>query len=142
MLLAPLLGIVALAASALAAPADQITPNVSKWSATRDDLLARDAACAASDRARNAASHHKECSGSAVADLTQVDALRTQMLDAADHALSGGELDRRDVRRLRRLAAKIRHLPARQTGKTAGRYHAKAAALGRACRLLSSEAER
>jgi len=65
------------------------------------------------------------------------------MLDAADHALSGGELDRRDVRRLRRLAAKIRHLPARQTGKTAGRYHAKAAAaLGRACRLLSSEAER
>src|SRR5262249_8014163 len=39
MLLAPLLGIVALAASALAAPADQITPNVSKWSATRDDLL-------------------------------------------------------------------------------------------------------
>ena len=103
---------------------------------------ARDAACAASDRARNAVAHRKECPDSVIADLGQVDALREQMLDAAEHAVSTGQLGGRDVRRLRRLAAKIRRLPPRQTATTAARYHGKAAgALGRACRLLSAGAD-
>ncbi len=128
---------------ALGFTTEPLLGGVSKWSATRQDLLARDAACAASDRSRNAAAHRKACPDSAIADLGEVDALRTQMLDAAEHAASDGQLGKRDLRRLHRLAAKVRRLPRRQTGTTAARYHGKAAgALGRACRLLSAGAER
>jgi hypothetical protein len=113
--------------------------GVSKWSATRHDLLARDAACAAADRAANAATHRADCPESAIADLTQVDARRSQMLAAAERAVAAGELRAGDGRRVRRLAAKVRRLPVRQSATTATRYHRKAAhALGRACRLLSA----
>jgi outer membrane protein assembly factor BamB len=124
---------------ALGLTTDPLLGGVSKWAATRHDLLARDAACAASDRAANAAAHRTACPESAVADLAQVAALRSQMLDAAGRALSDGELGAGTERRLRRLAAKLRRPPVRQTATTAARYHGKAArALGHACRLLSS----
>ena len=113
--------------------------GVSKWSATRHDLLARDAGCAAADRAANAVAHRADCAESAIADLTRVDELRSQRLDAAERAVTAGELRAGDGRRVRRLAAKIRRPPVRQRATTAVRYHRKAArALGRACRVLSA----
>jgi outer membrane protein assembly factor BamB len=115
--------------------------GVSRWAATRHDLLARDAACAAADRAANAVRHRRECPASAIADLAQVAALRAQLVDATGDALMAGELDARTARRLRRLAAKVRRPPARQTSKTAARYHRRASrALGRACRVLVAAA--
>ncbi len=113
--------------------------GVGKWASTRHDLLARDAACAAADRSANAVVQRTACPESAITDLAQVVALRAQMLAAADRAVRDGHLDAAAGRRLRRLAAKVRRPPARQTATTAARYHGKAArALGRACRLLSS----
>jgi hypothetical protein len=124
---------------ALGLTTEPLVGGVSKWSATRHDLLARDAVCAAADRAANAATHRADCPESAIADLTQVDALRSQMLAAAERAVAAGELRAGDGRRVRRLAAKVRRLPVRQSATTATRYHRKAAhALGRACRLLSA----
>jgi hypothetical protein len=124
---------------ALALTTEPLVGGVSKWSATRHDLLARDAACAAADRAANAVAHGGDCPESAIADLTQVDALRAQMLDAAERAVAAGELPVGEGRRVRRLAAKVRRLPVRQRATTAVRYHRKAAhALGRACRLPSA----
>ena len=124
---------------ALGFTTEPLVGGLSKWASTRDDLLARDAACAAADRAANAARQRRACPDSAIADLEQVATLRTQMLDAAARALTHGDLGSGVVRRLRRAAAKVRRPPARQTATTALRYHRKAAhALGRACRLLSS----
>jgi hypothetical protein len=61
------------------------------------------------------------------------------MLDAAERAVAAGELRAGDGRRVRRLAAKVRRLPGRQSATTAVHYHRKAArALRRACRLLSA----
>src|SRR5262245_3568487 len=127
---------------ALGLTAEPLVGGISKWASTRDDLLARDAACAAADRATNAASERTACPDSAIADLIQVDALRTQMLTAVDDAVTASALDAGVRRRVRRLAAKVRRLPGRRTGLTATRYHRKAAGvLGRACRLLSAGTE-
>jgi outer membrane protein assembly factor BamB len=123
--------------------------GISKWAATRQDLLARDAACAAADRAANASTEQTVCPESAIADLAQVDALRLQMLDAADRALAGGELGVALVDNLHWLAARVGPPPAREAATTStrydrrvARYHHKASqGLGRACRLLSSGAE-
>lgn len=120
--------------------------GVSKWSATRHDLLARDAACAAADRAANAFVQRTACPESAIADLAQVDALRVQMLAAADRAVSKGELGGAIASRLHWLAARVGQPPL-QTAATAARYERRAAryhrraalGLGRACRLLSTE---
>jgi outer membrane protein assembly factor BamB len=127
---------------ALGLTAEPLIGGISKWASTRDDLLARDAACAAADRAANAVVQRHACADSAIADLTEVAALRAQMLDAAGRAVTHGDLSARIARRLRRLAAKLRRPPARQTATTATRYHRTAAhALGRACRLLSAAGE-
>jgi len=127
---------------ALGLTTEPLVGGISKWASTRDDLLARDAACAAADRAANAASERTACPDSAIADLTQVDALRAQMLVAVDGAVTAGVLDAGVRRRVRRLAAKVRRPPGRRTGLTATRYHRKAAGvLGRACRLLSAGTE-
>jgi hypothetical protein len=123
---------------ALGLTADPLIGGVSKWASTRDDLLARDAACAAADRAANAAELRTTCPESAAADLTQVATLRAQMLSAVDAGVAEGTLDRRVQRRIRRLAAKVRQMPPRQTERTVMRYHRKAAGtLARACRVLS-----
>ncbi|MCW5891086.1 MAG: PQQ-binding-like beta-propeller repeat protein [bacterium] len=123
---------------ALGLTAEPLVGGVSKWSSTRDDLLARDAACAAADRAANAWTHRRTCLPSALADLEQVDALRAQMLAATERAAQGGVLATAKVRRLRRLGGKVRRPTRPATVVTVGSYHKKASrALGRACRLLS-----
>jgi outer membrane protein assembly factor BamB len=122
---------------ALGLTTEPLVGGVSKWASTRNDLLARDAACAAGDRAANAAAVARTCPAAAIADLTQVDALRTQMLAALD--ATGGAIRGSKRRRLRRLGATGRRLPRRPTAVTAARHHRKVGrALRRACRLLAS----
>lgn len=117
--------------------------GVSKWGSTRDDLLARDAACAAADRAANASGLGAICPASADADLTQVDALRQQMVDAGDRAVASGALDAGTGRRLHRLDRRNRRSPQRPTAAAVTRLHRKTArTLARACRLLTAERER
>lgn len=123
-----------------------VVGGVSKWASTRDDLLARDAACAAADRAANAATLRTTCPPSAIADLDQVDALRRQMLAAAARAETGGAIPVALGRRLRWLGARVGAPPlslpttlATRYDRRVERYHRKAArGLGRACRLLSA----
>src|SRR5262249_41542556 len=113
--------------------------GVSKWASTRRELPARGAAGAAADRGASARAQREACPESAIADLSEVAALRAQMLGAAERAVRAGDIDDLTESRVRRVTAKIRDLPARETATTAARYHARAArALGRACRLLSS----
>ena len=134
---------------ALGLTTEPLIGGVSKWASTRRDLLARDAACAAADRAANAAAYQSVCPESASADLAQVDALRVQMLDAADRAVTDGDLGAAVGRSLQWLAARVGPPPVFQSAATAARYqrkvaryHRKAAlGLGRACRLLSSGRE-
>jgi outer membrane protein assembly factor BamB len=121
---------------ALGLTADPLVGGVSKWAATRHDLLARDAACAAADRARNAAIHQPMCPESARADLAQIEALHEQMLAAADRAAVDGDLGAATVQRLRRLTAGIE--PRAGSEANARHYRHAALALRRACRLLSS----
>ena len=131
---------------ALGLTAEPLLGGVSKWASTRDDLLARDAACAAADRAASAATLRSVCPESAIADLGQVDVLRRQMLDAAARGEEAGAIDIDLGRRLRWLAARVGAPPPRLPSTLAvrydartARYHRKAArGLGRACRLLSS----
>ncbi len=131
---------------ALGLTTEPLVGGVSKWASTRDDLLARDAACAAADRAANAATLRTTCPESAIADATQVDALRRQMLDAAAHAAGAASIDVALARRLRWLGDRVGEAPARLSTIPAvrydsriARYHRKAArGLGRACRLLTS----
>ena len=120
--------------------------GVSKWASSRDDLLARDAACAAADRAANAATLRAVCPPSAIADLDQVDALRQQMLAAAARAEAAGGLDAAVSRRVRWLGSRVGTPPAllpsappTRYDRRVERYHRKAArGLARACRLLSA----
>jgi outer membrane protein assembly factor BamB len=131
---------------ALGLTTEPLVGGVSKWASTEDGLLARDAACAAAERAANAADQGDACIESAIADVAQVEALRAQMLEAAEHALGDGDFSVVARRRLRFLSARVGKAPLRESAKTAAhyerrvmRYHRRAArALGRACRLLSS----
>jgi len=124
---------------ALGLTTEPLLGGISKWAATRHDLLARDAACAAADRAANAFAHRTECPESMIADQTQVDALRLQMLAALDRSVSDGELRRKTGRRVRQVTAKLHRIPFRPIARTAVRYQrAAASAFRRACRLLSS----
>jgi hypothetical protein len=131
---------------ALGLTAEPLVGGISKWASTRDDLLARDAACAAAARAANAFDQHDVCIESVIADMAQVDALRAQMVAAAERALADGALSLIARRRVRFLSARVGEPPLRETARTAGqyerkvaRYHRRAAlALGRVCRLLAS----
>lgn len=143
---------------ALGLTAEPLVGGVAKWSSTRDDLLARDAACTAADRARNALVHTEICPASAAADLDQVALLRDQMLHATARAVERGELAPALARQLRVLAAAtsspdagalsgagrgpdvgLLRAPRDASDVLAGtRLLRRAAyALGRACRLLS-----
>jgi len=127
-------------AAALGLTSQPLLGGVSKWASTRDDLVARDAACAGAARAANAATLRSTCPASALADMTQVEGLRLQTLTAIEGAVEDGVLAGGMGRRLRRLGAKPRKLPADPTDKKVFRYHRKAGrALERVCRLLSSE---
>ena len=127
---------------AIGLTSEPLLGGVSKWGSTRDDLVARDAACAGADRAANAAGQVTACLDSAVADMTQVNALRLQMIEAGGNAAAGGDLDGAVARRLYRIAVKVGRPPFRRTARTVRRFHRRATlALGRACRLLTSGAE-
>lgn len=123
--------------------------GVSKWSSTRDDLLARDAACAAAGRAANAVRRWLTCPESPIADLAQVDALRRQMLTAAARAETAGAIPPALGETLRWLAARVgpppvrlSRMPAERYDRHVERYHRKAVrGLSRACRLLSAPAQ-
>jgi hypothetical protein len=125
---------------------DPLVGGISKWSSTRDDLVARDAACAGADRAQNAFDNEGACIESAAADVAQVDALRAQMVDAADRAVQRRQVSIVDRRRLRALSARAGTPPERasfttekQYERKVARYHRRSAlALARACRLLST----
>jgi hypothetical protein len=130
---------------ALGLTTDPLVGGVSKWSSTRNDLLARDAACAAADRAGNALVEQLECPASATADMAQVDVLRLQMAGAAERAVADGDLDVGLGRRILRLSAKLGQPPGNQSEastrylREASRYPQRAARLlEQACRLLSS----
>jgi outer membrane protein assembly factor BamB len=130
---------------ALGQTQEPLIGGVSKWSATRYDVLARDAACAAADRAANAAIYGAGCPESAVADLHQVEALRAQLLDAADRAATRGELRVLVRTRVQGFTDQIGAPPSEDDvaspryAAQLSRYHRRAAlALRRACRLLSS----
>jgi outer membrane protein assembly factor BamB len=118
---------------------EPLVGGISKWSATRYDLLARDAACAAADRAANALDFLETCPESAIADLAQVDALRAQMLDAAERASMETDLSEPTARRLRQSTAGLLPPSGPATAEDAERYHRIAVrVLGDACDLLSS----
>jgi hypothetical protein len=125
---------------------EPLVGGVSKWASTRDDLLARDAACAATARAQNAFENETACIDSSIADMAQIDALRAQMVDAADRAVQSRQVSIVDRRRLRALSVRVGTPPQRASFATQAqyerkvvRYHRRAAlALGRACHLLST----
>lgn len=131
---------------ALGLTSEPLVGGISKWAATRNDLLARDAACAAADRAANSFVHQTECPESAAADLSQVELLRAQFLDAADRAVAVGDLDAATGRRVHFLAARAGRLPPRGDAsrfapphRTAARFRRRTVrAFERACRLLSA----
>lgn len=125
--------------AALGLTTEPLIGGVSKWSSTRDDLLARDAACAAADRAANARLVVDACPESARADAEQVEALRGQMLAAAGRAAGDGDLSIEARRTLRRAAATARHVPRLDERTSLARYHRSAQQLlDLACRQLVS----
>ena len=69
-------------------------------------LLARDAACAAADRARNAATNRPLCPDSAAADADQIEALVAQSRGAATDA-SGTYLSADELTRFERLFTRV-----------------------------------
>ena len=80
-------------------PPAVITPQpvggVTKYGAARLDLLARDASCAAADRALNAWLHIDECSDSAQADAAQILDLIAQARAAGEQAFADGDLTKK-----------------------------------------------
>jgi outer membrane protein assembly factor BamB len=128
---------------ALGLTTQPLVGGMSKWGATRFDLLARDAACAAADRGANASTERTTCPDSAAADLVQVGHLRSQMIDAVGRAQTAGTLDAGIARRVQKLDKRLRREPQRTTPATISRLHKKTArTLGRVCRLLTSGKER
>ena len=129
-------------ALALGSTTEPLIGGISKWGATRHDLLARDAACAAADRAENALAFQSGCPESARADVDQVGALRDQVATAVAHAVADGDLDRGTGARVARLATQVGISPGDDADTYVGRFLRRAeSALGEACRLLSASAD-
>jgi outer membrane protein assembly factor BamB len=80
-------------------PPAAITPQpvggITKYGAARLDLLARDASCAAADRALNAWLHIDECSDAAQADAAQILDLIAQARAAGEQAFADGDLTKK-----------------------------------------------
>jgi len=66
--------------------------GITKYAAKRQDLLVRDIACAAADRAANAHANAAVCPDSADADVTQILALIDQALTVGPQAVADGDL--------------------------------------------------
>lgn len=94
--------------------------GISKFAPRRLDLLARDAVCAAADRAANAAKIRRVRPDSATADLKQIQELIAQALQAGNQAVADGDLTSRDWREAERALKKaeknltLRNLPCAQ----------------------------
>lgn len=125
-------------AAALGLTSEPLVGGVSKWASIRDDLLARDAACAAADRAANARDEAVTCAESAGADAVQVDALGKQARAATERALAAGALPATTLRDLRRADALLRRVPALDASATGvRRLPAARRQLAEGCRILS-----
>jgi len=70
-----------------------IIGGISRYKPVRNDLLARDASCAAGVRARNAATIADSAPASAAQDIRQIQVLIDQSRAAIDRAVSDGDLD-------------------------------------------------
>ena len=73
--------------------AEDVIGGVSRYKPVRNDLLARDATCAAGVRARNAATIAETAPSSAEQDLRQIRVLVDQSRAALDRAVDDGDLD-------------------------------------------------
>ncbi len=109
-------------ASAIGLTDAPLIGGVSKWSSTRDDLLVRDVACAAADRASNARAGLRACPDSADADRAQIDLLRRQLLGASARALEAGSLSVGQLQAVRRAAATVRQVPDGDARTSTSRY--------------------
>ena len=72
---------------------DDIIGGISRYKPVRNDLLARDATCAAGVRARNAATVADSAPASAEEDIRQIQVLVDQSRAAIDRAVADGDLD-------------------------------------------------
>jgi len=72
---------------------EAVIGGISRYKPIRNDLLARDASCAAGARAQNAATIADSAPASATQDIRQIQVLIDQSRDAIDRALSDGDLD-------------------------------------------------
>ena len=131
-------------AAAIGLTTEPLIGGVGKWSSIRDDLLARDAACAAADRAANARVEAVACADAARADAVQIDALRLQARAATARAATARALDASalppaTLRDLRRADGALRRVPALDGSAAALRRLPLAERrLGEACRILSA----
>ena len=75
--------------------------GISRYKPVRNDLLVRDASCAAGVRARNAASIADSAPNSAMQDIRQIQVLIDQSRAAIDQAVADGDLDTASARTLR-----------------------------------------
>jgi hypothetical protein len=128
-------------------PVQPLVGGITKYAPVRRDLLARDAACAAADRARNAASTSLVCPSSARSDATQILELLEQARGAAFGAVKSGELDVRAWLRVdRRIAselAALRPAAVRWIGpkRLGQRLDRSARGIERVCRQLDPDAD-
>jgi len=72
--------------------AGPLVGGIGKYAPRRLDLLVRDAACAAADRAGNAHAVYEVCPDSSSADLVQIRELIEQAIDAGTRAMADGDL--------------------------------------------------
>jgi hypothetical protein len=122
-----------------------IRGGITKFVPERLDLLARDAACAAEARARNAGTNASTCADSAHADVIQLRELIAQARAAGTLALADGDLRARQAsrleRRLRRVADRLAALSPAAAPRILARELTRAARnLTRVCRGLSAPA--
>lgn len=73
--------------------AEDIIGGISRYKPVRNDLLARDATCAAGVRARNAATIADDAPKSAAEDLRQIRALIMQSREALERAVADGDIE-------------------------------------------------
>lgn len=73
--------------------AEDLIGGISRYKPVRNDLLARDATCAAGVRARNAATIAESSAGSAEQDIAQIRVLIDQSRAALGRASADGDLD-------------------------------------------------
>ena len=87
--------------------ADDIIGGISRYKPIRNDLLVRDATCAAGVRARNAATIAESVPSSAEEDIRQIRVLIEQSEGALERAASAGELDAAATASLRRSLEEV-----------------------------------